>query len=118
MEWTGWSAGSSKGRITVKVEPASGTLSTVISPPIRSTRRRQMASPSPVPPKRRVVETSAWLKGVNRPFSVSGAMPMPLSAIVKASRRGAAFATSTRTDTRPRCSGRPEENLMALPTRL
>ena len=37
-------------------------LSTQISPPINSTRRLHMVSPSPVPPYFLVVELSAWEK--------------------------------------------------------
>ena len=39
----------------------------------------QMARPRPVPPKRRVVEESAWENGSNSRRAVSGAMPMPVS---------------------------------------
>ena len=40
--------------------PLPGSLSTWISPPISSISRRVIASPRPVPPKRRVVDPSAW----------------------------------------------------------
>ena len=39
--------------------PSPGRLSTSIAPPIRSTSRCEMVRPSPVPPKRRVVDVSA-----------------------------------------------------------
>ena len=42
-----------------------------------------MASPSPVPPNRRVVEPSAWVNGSNSRSRVSGAMPMPVSETAK-----------------------------------
>ena len=38
-----------------------------------------MASPSPVPPNRRLVEPSAWVNGSNSRARVSGAIPMPVS---------------------------------------
>ena len=41
------------------VLPRPASLSTRIAPPIRSTSREQIASPSPVPPYLRVVEPSA-----------------------------------------------------------
>ena len=42
--------GTRRGRSTVKVEPRPVQLSTVRSPPIMRHSRREMASPSPVPP--------------------------------------------------------------------
>ena len=48
-----------------KVEPCPGSLSTHIVPPMSSLRRLLMASPSPVPPYRRVVDASTWLKDWN-----------------------------------------------------
>ncbi|MNG40773.1 hypothetical protein D3C84_1295380 [compost metagenome] len=50
----------------VKILPLPGVLATVISPSISVARRLQMARPRPLPPKRRVVEDSAWVKGLNR----------------------------------------------------
>jgi len=41
--------------------PQPNVLSTPISPPISSTSCLQIANPSPLPPKRRVIEVSAWL---------------------------------------------------------
>ena len=55
-------------------------LATVTSPPNRRQNARVMARPSPVPPKRRVVETSAWVNRSNSLSSCSGVMPMPVSA--------------------------------------
>lgn len=57
---------SSSLTVNQKVLPTPGSLSTPISPPMRVVRRRQMASPRPVPPYLRVVEASAWEKGSNR----------------------------------------------------
>ena len=63
------------------VEPSPGTpvLSIVMSPPISSASRRLIARPRPVPPKRRLVETSAWLNDWNRRPTRSGGMPRPVS---------------------------------------
>jgi hypothetical protein len=63
------SAGSgSKGapqpgsRVKKNSLPRPGVLPTRTSPPISATRRRQIASPNPVPPYLRVDEVSAWAK--------------------------------------------------------
>jgi len=60
------------------------TLCTDMAPPMRSTRRRLIASPRPVPPKRRVVETSTWVNEWNSRPMASGGMPMPVSVILTA----------------------------------
>ena len=65
--------------VTRNVEPRDGSLETLIPPPILSARPLQMASPSPVPPKRRVVEGSTWLKLSKRRSSRSFGMPIPVS---------------------------------------
>lgn len=39
-----------------------------MEPPIKSTMRLLMANPNPVPPKRRVEEPSAWVKGQEQAF--------------------------------------------------
>ena len=95
--------------------PRPSRLSTPISPPIIPTSRAEMLRPSPVPPKRRVVELSAWEKGWKMTASFSSGMPMPVSVTVKRRRVSAWLCDSaaTRTTTSPRCV-----NLMALPTRL
>ena len=51
------------GRSMVTVVPLATWLVSVISPPINSTKRLVMASPSPVPPCARVSLVSAWLNG-------------------------------------------------------
>ena len=38
-----------------------------------------MESPRPVPPKRRVMEASAWVKGWKRCSWAEGGMPIPVS---------------------------------------
>ena len=49
------------------------------------TRRWLIATPSPVPPKRRVVDASAWVKPLKMRAWFSGAMPMPVSRTAKRS---------------------------------
>ena len=75
----------SSGMSNQKVEPRPGCESTPMVPPIRSTMRLQMTRPRPVPPYRRVVELSAWLKGWNRRCTLAAAMPMPVSRTSKRS---------------------------------
>ena len=74
-----------------------------------------MVRPSPVPPKRRVVEPSAWVKAENTSFCSAGAIPMPVSTTLK--RRmmvsSCAVSSSVRSSTRPAWV-----NLMALLVRL
>src|SRR5207302_4699254 len=48
------------GSVKWNVLPFPTSLSTQIRPPCRVMRRLEIASPSPVPPYRRVVELSAW----------------------------------------------------------
>ena len=69
-----------------------------------------MASPRPVPPKRRVVSSSAWLKAPKMTASLSRGMPMPVSCTAKVS-----VSASRCTPSRivPRVV-----NLIALPSRL
>lgn len=47
----------------MNVEPFPASLSTVMSPRMSSLSRRVIARPRPVPPKRRVVDASAYVKG-------------------------------------------------------
>jgi hypothetical protein len=65
------------------VEPFPGSLSAQIRPPMSSLSRLLMASPKPVPPYRRVVETSTWLKTLNRRSNRSFGMPIPVSRTAK-----------------------------------
>jgi hypothetical protein len=60
--------------------PASGWLRTVNVPPISPTSHRTMDSPSPVHPKRRVVELSACVNGSKMRYCCSDEIPMPVSA--------------------------------------
>ena len=102
------------GRTIVNVLPVPTTLETVRSPPIALASRRLMVSPSPVPPKRRVVDVSACVKGSKIASSLSAGMPMPVS-ITSISRRIVVPSSiqRSRTVTAP-CW----VNLIALPTRL
>ena len=114
MPWlspTAFSIGTSNQ----KVEPWPGCESTPIWPDIRSMMRLQITRPRPVPPYRRVVEASAWLKALNRPPAFSGAMPMPVSLTSKRSTwcwRVSDFGL-TESVTEPLAV-----NFMALPSRL
>jgi hypothetical protein len=101
--------------VNQKVDPSPARLSTPISPPIRATSSRQMASPSPEPPCLRVDDASACENGKNSRPMTSGAMPAPLSC------------TSTRRPRRPPSSSCAaavtttsplSANFTALPTRL
>src|SRR5262249_2105376 len=81
----------------VNVEPLPGELSTATSPPSMVQKYLVMASPSPVPPKRLVVEASAWLNASNRRPSCSCLMPTPVSDTqkdIRASSSRAAFRVS------------------------
>ena len=66
-----------------KVLPRPGALSTPIRPPISSTSRAAMLSPSPLPSKRRAVDGSACSNGAKMRARSSGAMPMPVSLTSK-----------------------------------
>ena len=59
------------------------TLARRSVPPIRSTSFLQIASPRPVPPKRRVVDASAWMKLSKRRACCVASMPMPVSVTSK-----------------------------------
>ena len=98
-----------------KVLPWPDWLSTPISPPISSTSRLQMDRPSPVPPKRRVIPASAWVKGANSRGRTAGAMPMPVSRTVKRNHTASSPVSITWTC---RVTSPRSVNLMALPTRL
>ena len=62
-----------------KVEPWPGWLTTVMSPPMSVASWRLIARPSPVPPKRRVVEPSSCTKASKIAAWFSGRMPVPVS---------------------------------------
>ena len=106
---------TASGSTTRNSLPTPNSLLRLTSPPIRSTSWRTMDRPSPVPPKRRVVEASACVKGVNRRASTSGLMPMPVSRTTNCTsmRPSSRGAHSTVSCTPPR-----SVNLTALPSRL
>ena len=61
--WRSCSASrSSRGseRSTRKVDPTPGQLETEMVPPMSSSNMREMANPSPVPPRDRELDPSAW----------------------------------------------------------
>ena len=93
----------SSGISNQKSVPRPVSEDTPMRPPINSTMRLQIARPRPVPPYRRVVEASAWLKAVNSRSTASGRMPMPVSRTSKRSWCCAADSPMrwTCTDTEP-----------------
>ena len=97
--------------MTVKVVPTPGWLRTLIPPPISSTRRLLIASPSPVPPWRRVLEVSSCENALNSRVIPAAEMPIPESTTSMRSDRGG--KALTRTTTSP-----ASVNLTALLIRL
>ncbi len=111
---TGAGCGSAAGKPMVKqkLAPAPGALSTVMRPPMRSTMRCEMASPSPVPPCRRVAPPSACSNSWKMRACASGAIPMPVSRTRNVTVSGA-LPGSTVTETPP-----VSVNFTALPARF
>ena len=72
-----------KRAVKWKVLPWPGALSTQILPPIICRSWREIVSPKPVPPKRRVVEPSAWVKASKMRTCFSAVIPMPVSWTLK-----------------------------------
>ncbi len=70
---------SQNGNSISKQLPSPSSLVKVILPPIISVNCPQIAKPSPVPPNFRVVDRSAWVKGVNNFCCCAWLIPMPLS---------------------------------------
>ena len=95
--------------------PWPSALSRCSSPPIRPTSRWLIATPSPVPPKRRVVEASACVKPLKMRAWFSGAMPMPVSRTAISIVTSVAPIAITVTDT---TTSPAAVNLIALPVRL
>ncbi len=75
----GCSAPTLNGRVNRNVEPTCLRLSTPMVPPMRSVSSLQIARPRPVPPNFRVVDSSAWVNGLNILPTVSASMPIPES---------------------------------------
>ena len=69
----------------MKVLPCPGRLSSKISPPSRRASSRLMVSPSPVPPKVRLVDESACWKASKMSSCFSAGMPIPVSETAIAS---------------------------------
>ena len=107
-------AGASRA-VNQNVLPSPGRLLKPSSPAISETSRLLIASPRPVPPKRRVVEVSACSKASNSRDWASSSIPTPVSTTSQRSSTSPAFAVtcvaSRRTDP---CS----VNLTALPAKL
>ena len=91
-------------------------LSTVMSPPIKRAKSREISSPSPVPPKRLDDELSPWLKRLNKPASVVTSMPMPESLMTK--RKSLAPPDGCSVQSSSTCTAPASANLMALVIRL
>ncbi len=72
-----------------------------------------MASPRPVPPKRRVVEASPWVKSSKIRGRRSAGIPMPVSRTRISMPRFGGRARRTEISTEPR-----SVNFTALPSRL
>ena len=85
--------GGRSGTSIQKVLPRPTSLSTPMVPPAASTISWEIASPSPVPPKCRVVELSPWRKGLKIDSTRSGATPIPVSR-TSTRKRGAAAVPS------------------------
>ena len=79
--------------------PRPTSLSRPIVPPINSVSRLAMASPSPVPPNRRVVDASACENDSKIRSRTSSAMPMPVSLTSNLSSRRPFTSPTTRTVT-------------------
>ncbi len=75
-------------------------LSHEIRPPINSTSCLEMARPSPVPPNSRVVDSSAWVKGLNNRSQTSFSIPIPVSLTEKRTFVKAFFSSRVCTRTR------------------
>ncbi len=71
---------SGSGKSSVKIEPTSGVDWARMVPPISSVKDFVIASPSPVPPNRRVVELSACEKRSNNFWLCVSSKPMPVSS--------------------------------------
>ena len=85
------------GTRSANVDPSPGILSTVTSPPIKRASFPVIASPSPVPPYRRVVDASAWEKAWNRSPTCSAVIPMPVSLTRKTTKSPSSPCSRVRT---------------------
>ena len=114
---TGHAAASARPsrNVNANVDPRPGSLSTRIEPPISSTSWRTIDKPRPVPPKRRVVLSSACENASNTRDCASCGMPTPVSLTSTPSTTSSmpGCASRTRTTTSP-----DGVNLIALPSRF
>jgi hypothetical protein len=108
-------AADSRVRVNQNVLPFPASLSTPTWPPMRSTSFLQMASPSPVPPNRRVVDASAWMKLSKSRFCCAASIPMPVSVTSKRTPIALPCSDSLRTR---RITSPESVNLTALPSML
>src|SRR2546426_38046 len=108
---------ASIGRVRAKLNslPRLTALVTSSSPPMSATRRREIARPSPVPPKRRVIDASACVNSWKIVPSCSSGMPIPVSR----TRNCTAAPSPPRCVTLADTSTWPSSvNLIALPIRF
>ena len=103
-------------RVNEKLLPTPGTLCTCIVPPMSCTSLLLMVRPRPVPPKFRVVELSAWEKGLKMCSSLSAAMPTPVSRTTK--RKPQRFGALLGTCSMPSTTSPRGVNLTALLARF
>ena len=75
----------------------------------------QMVKPSPVPPNRRAVLESAWLKGLNSLLRTSSSMPIPVSSMVNRTSIDSSFSLLATTDS---LTAPTEVNLMLFVSRF
>ena len=100
--------------VKAKVLPTPSALETDRLPPIIPTSCEAMFNPRPVPPKRRVVDASAWVKASKIFCCLAAGMPMPVSRTETRSSNGSRVPlSSTRTAISP-----ASVNLTALLSRL
>ena len=106
----GTSLRSSCGIVTKNVLPSPGTLLTIIFPPIASDSFLEIDKPRPVPPKRRVIETSACVKASKIVACCCSLIPIPVS-LTAISMFESRYVIA-------RVTPPSSVNFMALPTRL
>ena len=73
------------GSSNVKMLPSPTRLVAASAPSSNRVSCWEMQSPSPVPPKSRVIELSACMNGSNSRAMTGSAMPMPVSRTAKRS---------------------------------
>ena len=106
--------------VNQNVLPRPGSLRTPIVPPIISTISFEIVVPSPVPPNRRVIDSSACVNRSKMRRCASAEMPMPVSSTSKriVACLGVSDSRVTRTPTSPlsvNFNGVPEEVQQHLP---